>query len=138
MITYHQIREMMQMVAQQSRQFQQLHEALASASRLSDRIEALSQELESERNRMSHEFRSVEVLEEILAQHVFGQSTPDSASAATIPSPQGSQHTVSGLDAENEMDGDDRHHQTARPSTRSKSDDNRPEDTINTPGPVMF
>jgi len=126
---------MMQIVAQQSVQFRQLHEALANASRLSDRIAALSQELERESDRMSHEFRSVEVLEEILAQHVFGKSQ-SGADTATNPSPQGSRSMSPGEGRE--ARGEGRRTSVLPASTGTSPVSHHTGPALGTSGPVMF
>ncbi len=83
MITYHQIKQITRKMAQQAVYVGQLQETLAQVNRLSDLISGLGQELKRDQEKMSHEIRSVEVLDEILKKHVYGKGSTVGGSGMT-------------------------------------------------------
>jgi len=98
-ITYHQIKQITRKMAEQAVYVGQLQETLAQVNRLSDLISGLGHELKRDQEKMSHEIRSVEVLDEILKKHVYGKgSTVDGNGITGIATDDGDGPDVPGTD----------------------------------------
>lgn len=84
-LTYHQIKGLMEKVNVLAGQVGCLRESINSVIEFSDAIDSLNADLMCERERISHEIRSVEVLEQILQKYVYSDSgavEPTGASSA--------------------------------------------------------
>lgn len=75
MLTYHQIKGLMEKVNVLAGQIGCLRESIDSVIRFSEAIDSLNADLMCERDRITHEIRSVEVLEQILQKYVYTQSS---------------------------------------------------------------
>lgn len=75
MITFHEIRKIIQKMAVLSSHIVQLNQLLPEVIELSAKIASLNEDLTLERDRMTAKIRSVEVLGEILRTHVYQNTT---------------------------------------------------------------
>ena len=71
MITFHEIRRVIQKMAVLSSHITQLNQLIPEVVQLSEKIDSLNEDLTLERDRMTAKIRSVEVLGEILRTHVY-------------------------------------------------------------------
>jgi hypothetical protein len=74
-ITFHEIRRVIQKMAVLSGHIVQLNRLLPEVIQLSEKIDSLNEDLTLERDRMTAKIRSVEVLGEILRTHVYQNPT---------------------------------------------------------------
>jgi hypothetical protein len=86
-ITYHQIRQMTLKIAEQAEYVRELKDVLEQVQALSDKLSSVGDEIEEHRQEMTHDIRSVEILEDILRRQVFTDpepppNGPESAEAA--------------------------------------------------------
>ncbi|UCE23418.1 MAG: hypothetical protein JSU74_08925 [Candidatus Zixiibacteriota bacterium] len=75
MITFHEIRRVIQKMAVLSGHIVKLNQLLPEVIRLSEKIDSLNEDLTLERDRMTAKIRSVEVLGEILKTHIYQNPT---------------------------------------------------------------
>ncbi|UCG61005.1 MAG: hypothetical protein JSV52_11845 [Candidatus Zixiibacteriota bacterium] len=85
MITFHEIRRVIQKMAVLSSHVTRLNQLIPEVVRLSEKIDSLNKDLTLERDRITAKIRSVEVLGEILRTHVY----QNQASAVSNPANQG-------------------------------------------------
>ncbi len=78
MVTFHEIRGIIQKMAVLSSHIVQLNQLLPEVVQLSEKIDNLNEDLTLERDRMTAKIRSVEVLGEILKTHVYQNATSTS------------------------------------------------------------
>ena len=71
MVTFHEIRRIIQKMAVLSSHIVQLNKLLPQVIHVSEKIDSLNDDLTLERDRMTAKIRSVEVLGEILKTHVY-------------------------------------------------------------------
>ncbi len=91
MITFHEIRRIIEKMAVLSSHITQLNQLIPEMVRLSEKIDSLNEDLTLERDQMTAKIRSVEVLGEILRTHVYQNQ------AAAAPDPSRAEFgTVSG------------------------------------------
>ncbi len=78
MITFHEIRRIIQKMAALSGHIVQMNQLLPQVIELSEKIDSLNEDLTLERDRMTAKIRSVEVLGEILKTHVYQNTSKTS------------------------------------------------------------
>ena len=75
MITFHEIRKIIQKMAVLSNHIVQMNQILPQVIELSEKIDSLNEDLTLERDRVTAKIRSVEILGEILKTHVYQNSS---------------------------------------------------------------
>ena len=78
MVTFHEIRRIIQKMAVLSSHIGQLNQLLPQVIQISEKIDSLNEDLTLERDRITAKIRSVEVLGEILRTHVYQNATSTS------------------------------------------------------------
>ncbi|UCD64981.1 MAG: hypothetical protein JSW34_06000 [Candidatus Zixiibacteriota bacterium] len=85
MITFHEIKRVIQKMAVLSSHIGQLKQLLPQMIQLSEQIDRLNEDLSLERDQMTAKIRSVEVLGEILKTHVYRSAVPSGQGALLTP-----------------------------------------------------